>query len=1132
MKSHSSIISTLSLIPAIISSFIVLLTLGSCSDDLIDGPSGGPFGEGEALVQATLDFEPFSSAKVESRSHDGKLMDRIDDLCILVYTAKGELVEGFPVEITSKDHGLKITDEKRTDSDASNNSAAETTTKRATFKISLPYGKYYVYGVANLGKISTDGTTRAKTIDVLKGELAERIKDRETFLSTPMEWDNKNMLNNCEMLGYFTSGTEEQSPSTGTDMNNKTVTISGGKPLSIHSWLRRCASKVTIDFNGEGLLDNVTIYLRRATIHDIPASCAIGRKNAASENGPGLITNKNNDDYGILHPEGEEGCDQKYHPEDNGDNYRPEESADAIVYGDGTDHTAWPAITRMTPRITDASGNIIDFHTENSEALYLYENMQGEGLNEKAQKPDKDGSVEGATTEKKDNMEYGSYIEVEAYYKYVYNKQTSEGKLIYRFMLGKDAVKNFDTERNHHYKITLCPIGYGNDVDWHIEYNEKPGFEFSDPYYVSYLYNHSSTIHFRYKPPKGVTVTKLDAEIIGNNWWPEDGSYSTVDMMAQTPLKSTNADPTDESSYYNDPKDAAHFHTEEGALKGRRKYLGNGFLSLRATTETVFNLGDVDAIEVYDSKNNTNRWFPGGNVTAEQVEKNKWMNDNYFYGATTKGNNIDRSKRTYSFDGKSDATNSGDEAYTVEKLVDGSFRFNLPVFTRAKNLVKASAYTGNNPYEASPRMAYVKVTAHLSNGSTASKILRVMQVPRVTNPKGIYRRSGNNENFHVVLTEKDSDNGTKFSPIKSDGPWMAEVINGENFINLNGRTTIKGASGTDIDFNIRFNKMNRDNKVRNAVIRVRYHNYTCVHLIYVRQGYSSQAIEGSGKHWHTFNKITATEEADDPRDEGSLFRFGNLEQPIDVIGNVYDSPGIAPNQFGAQENMRLAKNKNEYTEVVKWEDIKYSLNFPDDTDIAEMSDFQNLYRNSNIENGFGVLYADGATETKLESKDVYGWYRHDTEPDKNAKGMCGVFVYYWNRNNTSDANNCRNIFFPIGRSGYGHRRHSDTTDNNGCLRYSCGRTDYMTSDILPWMPLFYDLFKRKGAIYWAKKMGTAIGVTGETETTAVGLDMNFFTFDVNLITKTNVSFGKWGTPDSERIWDACFLRSVGEQTVK
>lgn len=1116
MKSHSSIISTLSLIPAIISSFIVLFTLGSCSDDLIDGPSGGPFGEGEALVQATLDFEPFSSAKVESRSHDGKLMDRINDLCILVYTAKGELVEGFPVEITSKDHGLNITDEKRTDSDASNNSAAEATTKRATFKISLPYGKYYVYGVANLGKMSTDGTTRTKTIDVLNGELAERIKDRETFLSTPMEWDNTNMLNNCEMLGYFTSGTEEQSPSTGTDMNNKTVTISGGKPLSIHSWLRRCASKVTIDFNGEGLLDDVTIYLRRATIHDIPASCAIGRKNAVSER-PGLITNKNNDDYGILHPEGEEDCDQKYHPEDNGDNYRPEESADAIVYGDGTDHTAWPAITRMTPRITDASGNAVDFHTEESGALYLYENMQGEGLNEKAQKPDKDGSVEGATTDKKDDMIYGSYIEVEAYYKYVYNKQTSEGKLIYRFMLGKDAVKNFDTERNHHYKITLCPIGYGNDVDWHIEYNEKPGFEFSDPYYVSYLYNHSSTIHFRYKPPKGVTVTKLDAEIIGNNWWPEEyestypgdaGQNMINQIKAQSPLVSLDADPTDEKSYEIYTDDSKKFHTPEDKdnLTGRRKYLGNGFLSLRATTKTILNYQDVNGTE--------ENWTT--------VEKNKWMNDDYFYGyGGGDSKKIDRSKRTYSFDGESDATNSGEEAYTVEKLVDGSFRFNLPVFTRAKNLVKTTGYTGNNPFEASPRMAYVKVTAHLSNGSTASKILRVMQVPRVTNPKGIYRHSGNNENFHVVLTVKDSDNGTKFSPIKSDGPWMAEVINGENFINLNGRTTIKGASGTKIDFNVRFNKMNRDNKVRNAVIRVRYHNYTCVHLIYVRQGYSSQAIEGSGTHWHTCNKVTATEEGDDPRDEGSLFRFGNITQPLEAMYNFYTQAGVAPETFEIWWKINLANSKNECGRRIQWGEIKGDGAKFDDEDIAKMSDFEKLYRTDNIEHGFGILYADGATETQLTSEEVYGWYRHDSRVDKNIRGMCGIFVYYWNRDDSSDQYNCRNIFFPVGRSGYGHRRHKDEP---GSLRYSCLRTTYMDSKILPWMPLLYDIFKRKGAIYWAKEMQAAKNVENKEESTAVGLDLNFFTFDVNLITKTNVFH--------EGLWDACFLRSVGEQTVE
>ena len=80
---------------------------------------------------------------------------------------------------------------------------------------------------------------------------------------------------------------------------------------------------------------------------------------------------------------------------------------------------------------------------------------------------------------------------------------------------------------------------------------------------------------------------------------------------------------------------------------------------------------------------------------------------------------------------------------------------------------------------------------------------------------------------------------------------MAEVIGDHNFITLNGKSTIKGSTDTPIDFNVIFNKMNRDNKVRNAIIRVRYHNYSCVHLIFVRQGYSSQALEPGGTEWHT-----------------------------------------------------------------------------------------------------------------------------------------------------------------------------------------------------------------------------------------------------------------------------------------
>lgn len=91
----------------------------------------------------------------------------------------------------------------------------------------------------------------------------------------------------------------------------------------------------------------------------------------------------------------------------------------------------------------------------------------------------------------------------------------------------------------------------------------------------------------------------------------------------------------------------------------------------------------------------------------------------------------------------------------------------------------------------------------------------------------------------------------------------------------------------------------------------------------------------------------------------------------------------------------------------------------------------------------------------------------------------------------------------------------------------------MEFNLLPWMPLFYDLYKRKGAIYWAKEMTTATEITGGTSDEAVGLDMNFFTFDVNMIRAQNVSKSRTEPYDKDNCdWDACFLRSVGEQIVK
>ena len=83
------------------------------------------------------------------------------------------------------------------------------------------------------------------------------------------------------------------------------------------------------------------------------------------------------------------------------------------------------------------------------------------------------------------------------------------------------------------------------------------------------------------------------------------------------------------------------------------------------------------------------------------------------------------------------------------------------------------------------------------------------------------------------------------------------------------------------------------------------------------------------------------------------------------------------------------------------------------------------------------------------------------------------------------------------------------------------------------MPLLYDLYMRKGAIYWARKETTAYDLGKEIDQNgAVAWDINFFTFDVNLITNTNViKPNQWGgasylTNDNV---DACFLRRVGPQ---
>lgn len=116
-----------------------------------------------------------------------------------------------------------------------------------------------------------------------------------------------------------------------------------------------------------------------------------------------------------------------------------------------------------------------------------------------------------------------------------------------------------------------------------------------------------------------------------------------------------------------------------------------------------------------------------------------------------------RGERSYEIMEDGEHTTTGAEAddlYTVkrESSDDGNiYHVSLPIYTRAKQLIKQTAYTGNNPYVAYQRKAVVRITAKLKNGNILEKDATIYQVRRIVNPKGVWRKWDNDKSFHVVL---------------------------------------------------------------------------------------------------------------------------------------------------------------------------------------------------------------------------------------------------------------------------------------------------------------------------------------------------------------------------------------------
>ena len=996
--------------------FLMIATVTSCYDEFMKQEF---IGEGKASISATLDFKPMSSALSRTRAAGDALKD-INSLHVLLYGEDKKLIKNWKIE------EYTVSNEGRNDSDAENGSSAETSTKRATFKLpeEIGFGKYYMYAVANIPDLLTNSA------------YSEAIKTVDGLKNIPLTWDSEDVANNGQMIGFFT---KSSAPALSADDESLIV---NEKSVKLHAWLRRAASKVTVAFDGSKLKEGVFIYLQSVQIKDIPSQCYLGKENNVGKEGYTLAVPENG-------PDMIDGEIITYHEGDKAEDFE---------YGEGcADH-----------RVTVGSPHF-GSHDETAPALYFYENMQGAGDNmpDKRQDADGNGSLDhpglpdDATYRLKDAVPYGTYIEVHAHYISNNSERLGNGHIIYRFMLGQDVINDYNAKRNCHYKLTLKFKNFANEADWHIEYEEpEPGVMTPEPYYISYLYNHSMMYPIKVNTG-GHEIESITAEIIDNRWAPHNAN----------------------------PAAAPPIYFSEMDKEGENKW--NGFLSLHKTTMTVLPA-------------------PPGQLSEES-------NKEYYEDPPKRG------LREYKKFTVGEHTTSGSldvDTYRVEKHSTEANTYNvfIPMYTRAKQMISTTGYTGNNPFVAYQRKAVVRITTKLKDVPEAFvNTVPIYQVRRVVNPKGIYRSAGNNTPFHVVLKRLPREEATEFQTFQSEGPWKAYVVAQDNgasiTLSASGGSelqdgTIYGKTGSVIDFNVNFNGQ-VDDENHYAIIRVEYHNYTCQHLIFVRQGNKPDALLTGGTRWYAENMRTKTERASSPLDEGSLFKCGNWDYPIDASNNKNSRIpwiNVYPTDFVLYPSGGFVIAGKEDEGKKLWSTITFSNSFSIPASgmrVARLADYMALLNSSDIEQGYGILYGDDATETADNIENAYGY---DYKNNNKGRGMRGCFAY----NKLTG----KNLFFPIGASGYGHRRRSDKTP--GMLRYSAGRTEYYPeSEPHPWgnsrvkdRPLFYDLFRRPGAIYWIDK---------ETNQ-KLGWDINYFTFDFNSIDATNI----FDSDDS----DACFVRCV------
>lgn len=1118
-----------------------------CVYDRLD-EFGTDYGDGFGDLQVQVEFQNLSPA-LESRASGGTAGDAIgpvSNLQMVIYSYSNGTVTFRERVVCNTLGDYVLTSQGNADEPTYEQTGGqfESTgehTDRATFSIKdLPYGAYKIYAVANV-----------------PGLTDEQCQTEEDLKKIQFTWDSETVGNNKAMFGYFTY--DNVRSSSGFDA----PIIAVDKPsVRIHSWIKRLVSKVTVAFDPSELKEAVTVYIKSVTIHDIPETCWLGMDNTPGPNDTFL-------------------------------------KGETIDYSNGSsDYNKWGI------KLQKGSGRKGSSHSNTDNALFFFENKQGDYSNApnkedflKEQIPDETGTSinepgdnlygEG-TNDFKDRVNNGSFIEVIGYYVSKNSEKMSAGSIRYRFMLGKDVTYNYDAERNYHYKLTLKFRGFANEADWHIIYEEPtPSLYTPDQYYVSYLYGQKSEFPVRIITGDPVNTSRytLKAEIIENPWWPSDEEDVPPSFIGDG--DDPNGFAWMKSTVYSGVPSTENAGVSTPYYTGDNKNYA-GFLSLRKP-ETVPGKPDVYA----DIK------LPGvtegdghdyGPAHSEGLRL-YYINHNVAHAAysLTEGKRCvglyDVDNRTLSSGG------SADGEYTVTKDDnDGSVTLKIPMYTRPLKMSAGTDFTGNNPYPSFLRRAKVRFMLFDEKGDSVRfrdlanneievyhRDVPVIQVRRIENPKAIYRAYDNTDPFDVVLMHRCHHDGVvaeKFETFESEGPWRAIILKdpkGLVQLSKDGTVvqgegqTIEGSGGTKIEFTYTPTGICGENETRCAIIKVEYHDYTCNHLIFVRQGYD-KGVKLAGTNWSLYQvyaakgttssqpengvdangngKTVAVDVTKSPLSMGSLLKRGHYNASI----READNPGWLKNI--SDLSVAYYNGTTVDTSSMAWSSIGgfgwYSYNGSQERYSYQWAETWNAAVNGttkkltvptyeNYENlrdqcdfGFGIAYADDATKTAEELDDAYGYIDKTNTGLRSSDGVRVCVAY--------DKSNGSNILFPLGKEGHGRRSYSGavaiTTSADfsvggsrkaGVLSYG-GLASVLWQSAAVHRPITYNHYRTPGAMFWVKK---AKYISGDDQASYASWDINYFTCTFNNYSAASLgNFKHVGTTDASSCSDALPIKLI------